>query len=139
MVTGKSDDALAWIEAGRTKPHSSIRYGWFPDRKLIWIYVHGTVHTEAYGNLIEWMEGILADEAPVSFLVDLEDLERVDFGAMLKDLKFGLKHVKDIRRMALIGNASWTHRLASLPNPFSLEIRAFDEAEEHDAWDWATQ
>jgi hypothetical protein len=41
--------------------------------------------------------------------------------------------------MALIGNATWTHRLASLPNPFSLEIRAFDEAEEHDAWDWATQ
>ncbi len=58
---------------------------------------------------------------------------------MLKDLKFGFKHMNDIRRMALIGNASWTHRLASLPNPFSLEIRAFDEAEEHDAWDWATQ
>jgi len=135
---GKSTDALAWIEAGRKKPHSAIRKGWFPDRKLIWIYVHGTIHTEAYSELVHWMEGILAENAPVSFLIDLEDLDGVDFGAVMKDLKFGLTHVKDIHRMALVGNAKWTHRLASLPNPFSLELKAFDEVEEHEAWDWAT-
>ena len=40
--------------------------------------------------------------------------------------------------LSFIGDAKWTHRLASIPNPFSLEIRAFDEAEEYDAWDWAS-
>lgn len=56
----------------------------------------------------------------------------------MSDLKFGLKHVHDIRRMALVGDRHWTHRLASLPNPFPMEIRAFPEAEEHQAWDWAS-
>jgi hypothetical protein len=137
--SGRSAEALAWIEAGKRKPPSVIRRGWFPDRKLVWIYVHGTVHTDAYGELVDWMEQILAKHSPVSFLIDLEDLEGVDFGAVLKDLKFGMKHVRDISRMALVGNEKWTHRLASLPNPFSMEVRAFHGDEEYDAWDWATE
>jgi hypothetical protein len=136
--TGESEAALAWLSKVSEPDLSAIRRGWFPDRKLIWIYVHGTVHTGPYRELAEWMEGIITEHKPVSFLIDLEDLGGVDFGAVMTDLKFGLKHVGDIRRMALVGNRHWTRRLASLPNPFSMEIRAFSEAEEHEAWDWAS-
>ncbi len=135
---GDGENALAWISEADSPELSAIRRGWFPDRKLIWIYVHGTIHTGPYRELAEWMEAIIAEHKPVSFLVDLEDLEGVDFGAVMSDLKFGLKHVGDIRRVALVGNRHWTRRLASLPNPFSMEIRAFPEAEEHEAWDWAS-
>ncbi len=135
---GESDAALAWLSEPVKPDLSAIRRGWFPNRNLIWIYVHGTIHTGPYRELAEWMERIISENKPVSFLIDLEDLEGVDFGAVMSDLKFGLKHVGDIRRMALVGDRNWTQRLASLPNPFSMEIRAFPEAEEHEAWDWAS-
>ncbi len=135
---GDAAAALAWLSEAPSPDLTTIRRGWFPDRKLIWIYVHGTIHTGPYRELAEWMEGIITENKPVSFLIDLEDLEGVDFGAVMTDLKFGLRHVGDIHRMALVGDQKWTQRLASLPNPFSMEIRAFPENEEHEAWDWAS-
>lgn len=140
FAAGAGDSALAWLTspASAPAPPTAIRRGWFPDRDLVWIYVHGRVTTEEYKDLAHWMEGIVAERSPVSFLIDLEDLDGVDFGAAMADMKFGFSHLKDIRRVALVGDEKWTHRLASLPNPFSLEIKAFKEADEHDAWDWAT-
>ena len=84
------------------------------------------------------MEEILAETSPISFLVDVDNLDGVEPGAMLSDLSFGLSHVTKIRRLALVGDEKWIRRLASLPNPFSLEIRAFGEDEDHEAWDWIT-
>jgi|GEM_PF-665505 len=135
---GEAGAALAWIDSPAAAPPQAIRRGWFPDRDLVWIYVRGRVTTEEYKDLAEWMTGILAERSPVNFLIDLEDLEGVDLGAAMADMKFGFTHLKDMRRIALVGDEKWTHRLASLPNPFSLEIKAFKEADEHEAWDWAT-
>lgn len=136
---GDSGAALEWAAQGKPQPPSALRYGWFPDRKLIWFYVHGRVRTEAYREAVGWMEGILKEHSPVSFLVDLQDLEGVDVGAALADLKFAMHHLKDMHRIAVIGDEKWTRRLASLPNPFPLEMRAFAEDEESSAWEWATE
>lgn len=134
---GRSDEALEWIRQQDAKPASAIRRGWFPDRKLIWLYVHGRVETGAYRELVHWMEPILNEHGPVSFVIDLQDMEGVDLGAMWEDMKFGLSHAKQIERVALIGHERWVRRIAELPNPFPVEVRAFDEDEEYGAWDWA--
>ena len=55
---------------------------------------------------------------------------------MLADAKFGFSHYKDIKRIALVGHQKWCRKLASLPNPFSIEIKAFDEESEYEAWSW---
>lgn len=134
---GETEAALAWAAEGIHHVPSALRYGWFPDRKLVWFYVHGRIETDAYRKAVEWMEGIMHDESPVSFVIDLQDLEGIDFGAIFTDMKFGMKHMKDISRIALIGDETWTHKVASVPNPFRFEIKVFPEADEHDAWDWA--
>ncbi|GAA5483595.1 STAS/SEC14 domain-containing protein [Haloferula sargassicola] len=138
FAAGETEAALAWAAEGKPKAPSALRYGWFPDRKLVWFYVHGRVHTEDYRKAISWMEGIFAETSPVSFLIDLQDLEGIDAGAIMADMRFGMKHLKDIHRIALVGNEKWTRKAASLPNLFKLELKAFPEAEEHQAWDWAT-
>lgn len=138
FAAGESDEALEWITGPPSEATNAIRRGWFPDRKLIWIYVHGRLHTDAYKELTEWMEGILSEHKPVSFLIDVQDMEGVDLGAAFADFKFGLTHHKDISRVALVGDEKWTQRLESLPNPFSTELKAFKEADEWEAWDWAS-
>lgn len=136
---GEITDALAWIESPTTSAHRAIRHAWFPEQKLMWISVDGKVTTECYRELLADMESILAETSPISFLIDLDDLEGVEFGAMMSDMKFGFTHIKSFRRIAMVGNEKWCQRIASLPNPFSLEIKAFDEGSEHEAWDWIIQ
>lgn len=135
---GETAAALTWIESPREEPTSSIRQAWFPGENLLWIAIDGKVTTDDYRGLRSFMEGILAETTPISILVDIDDLEGVELGAMMADLKFGLVHLKDIRRLALVGDEKWIRRLAALPNPFSLEIRAFSEADEYEAWHWLT-
>lgn len=134
---GETERALEWIRAEEAKPPAAIRRGWFPDRKLIWLYVHGRVHTDAYRELARWMDPILKEHGPVSFVVDLQDIEGIDLGAVVADMEFGVTHARRIERVALIGHDKWIRRIAGLPNPFPIEVRAFHEEEEYGAWDWA--
>ncbi|MDA0766571.1 MAG: STAS/SEC14 domain-containing protein [Verrucomicrobia bacterium] len=131
-------EALAWIERPPEKPAHAIRHAWFPKEKLMWMAVDGKITTAEYRTFLTSLETILADCSPISLLVDLDDLEGVQLGAMMADLKFGLTHLKSFRRMALIGDNKWIHRIAGLPNPFPIEIKAFPEGEESDAWEWLT-
>lgn len=87
-------------------------------------------------NFLSQVQDIIHEHSPISFLVNIGDLEGVEPGAFLADMKFGFSHIKDISRMALVGDQKWCQFLASLPNPFSLEIKAFDEKSEDDAWFW---
>jgi hypothetical protein len=133
---GKTEEALAWIESPREEPAQAIRHAWFPNEKVMWISVNGKISTEEYNKLLGGMEDILQEFSPISFLIDLDDMEGVELGAMVADMKFGFTHLKHFRRIALVGDEKWCHRLASMPNPFPIKLKAFDEGHENEAWDW---
>jgi hypothetical protein len=135
---GKTDDAIDWLESPIDPKPPSIRHAWFPAEKLVWIALNGKVTTEDYRVFLGSMEDILTKHSPISFIVNFDGMDGVELGAMAADTKFGFAHLKDIKRIALVGDSKWTKRLTSLPNPFSLEIKSFDEDEENDAWDWIT-
>jgi hypothetical protein len=133
---GDTEEAMTWLESPPTEPAPAIRHAWFPKEKLMWLAIDGKITTAEYKELIARMETILAETSPISFFIDLDNLDGVEFGAMFADLKFGLTHLKSFRRMALIGDEKWIHRLAKIPNPFPFKIKAFDEDEESAAWEW---
>lgn len=135
---GETAEAISWLESPLEPQRPSIRHSWFPAEQLVWITVDGKVTTEEYGDFLSQIEAILAKHSPISFLVNFEDLEGVEFGALIKDTKFGFTHLKSVKRLALVGDSKWIKRLTSLPNPFSLEIKPFDEDEENQAWEWIT-
>lgn len=133
---GEKDEALRWLESPLPDPPHAIRHSWFPDEKLLWMWVDGKVTTSGYRKFLARLEQILSEVSPISVMIDLDDLEGTEPGAVLSDLKFGLTHLKSFDRMALIGEDRWIHRLAKIPNPFPFEIKAFTEKERHTAWDW---
>jgi len=128
--------ATEWLIRTPDPDPEAIRHAWFPEQKLIWIRVNGRIETGEYKNLLEQIKPAMQSHAPVSFLVDIDDLEGVDFGALLADARFGFSHYKDIKRIALVGHQKWCQKLASLPNPFPIEIKTFDEEAEYEAWSW---
>jgi len=130
------EQALEWLRTPLPAADHAIRHAWFPEQRLFWIRVDGRIHTDEYRKLLAWMEPLIEAHAPVSFLVDLDELDGVDLGAMIADFRFAVSHLRKIRRIALVGDEEWSGRIASLPNPFSLEIKAFGDSDEEAAWDW---
>ncbi len=59
-------------------------------------------------------------------------------GALWQDIKFDLKHFRDIERLALIGEKAWEHGMTAFCKPFTTAtVRYFDrssEVEQAEAW-----
>lgn len=135
------EEAIRWLE-GAPDPEpeeKAVRYSWFPGEDLVWVSVDGKITTEEYKVFLDWLGDVLGERSPVSFLIDIDDVEGAEPGAMLADLKFALTHLKDIRRIALVGDEEWIGKLAAMPNPFAFKIRAFGEESEEEAWEWARE
>lgn len=135
----ESDRAAAeeWVRQIVNITPQQLIYSWLPEEKLLVLSVIGKITTGEYLKFLEWLKEVIAEQSPVSCVLNIDHLEGAELGAMMADLKFGLAHIKDFKRIALIGDEKWIHRIAAMPNPFPIEIRAFDEWEEDEAWDWA--
>jgi hypothetical protein len=60
-------------------------------------------------------------------------------GALWEDLKFDAKHVRDIERLALVGEKRWEAGMAAFCRPFTTAtIRYFDRAQAAEAYKWLT-
>lgn len=135
---GETTEAIRWLESPHEMQRPSIRHSWFPAEKLVWVTIDGKITTEEYKHFISHIEAILTKYSPVSFLVNFEDIEGIELGALIKDTKFGFTHLKSVKRLALVGDSPWIKRITSFPNPFPIEIKSFDEHQEHQAWEWIT-
>jgi hypothetical protein len=98
--------------------------------------VDGKITTAEYRTFLARLEEMLSEASPISVMVEVVDLEGVEPGALLSDLKFGLTHLKSFHRMALVGDNPWLDRITRIPNPFPVEVRAYHEKDRHEAWDW---
>lgn len=136
---GDAGEAVGWVAEAPEQPAEPLRWAWFPENGVMWISVDGKVTSAAYQKLLAEMESIFEQRSPISFLVDLEDLDDVEIGAMMADMKFGFSHLKHLDRIALVGHEGWIRKLASLPNPFSVKVKAFSKDEEEGAWGWLAE
>jgi hypothetical protein len=70
-------------------------------------------------------------------LFDMTDFHGWEASAAWEDFKFGIAHLADIERMALIGEKKWQHGMATFCKPFTkAKIRYFDHADAMLAWRW---
>jgi len=58
-------------------------------------------------------------------------------GALWEDLKFDLKHWRDIERLAFVGDKKWEKGMAAFCKPFTkAQIQYFDMAQLEEARGW---
>ena len=56
---------------------------------------------------------------------------------MWEDIKFDVKHFKDIERLAMVGDKKWEAGMAAFCKPFTTaKVRYFDESEIDAARTW---
>ena len=58
-------------------------------------------------------------------------------GGLWEDLKFDLRHFRDIERLAMVGDKQWEQGVSVFCRPFTTaKVRYFDEAAIQEARTW---
>jgi hypothetical protein len=108
--------------------------------KVLGFKVRGKLTDEDYKAFVPQIEKIIQDLGRISLLLELDDFHGWDLGAAWDDFKFGMKHLKDFKRVAIVGDKKWEEWMAKLAKPFMrAEVKYFGGSQLHDAWIWLNE
>jgi len=101
------------------------------------VSVSGKLTTEDYELFVPEIERQIEEHGKIRILFEMHDFHGWTAGALWQDVKFDLKHFRDIERIAMIGEKSWEHGMATFCKPFtSAKIRYFDHEQTDEAQKW---
>ena len=89
--------------------------------------------------ITEELEGTISARGKIRVLIDLQAFPYEHFDGLWEDLKFDVKHARDIERLALVGGGDvvkWSLRIFSLLT--FTKCHCFREGQVDEAWDWLT-
>jgi hypothetical protein len=105
--------------------------------KIVIIRLTGKLRREDYQRFVPEVERLIRQHGKLRLLVQMHDFHGWTAGALWEDLKFDLKHFRDIERLALVGDKTWEQGMAWFCKPFtSATIRYFDQKAADEAWKW---
>ncbi len=105
--------------------------------KVIGFRLSGKLHDEDYKTFVPVMDAAVAAEGKVRLFAKFEDFHGWDLHAAWDDFRFGLRHYKDIDRIAMVGDRKWEKWMATLCRPFTkAKVKYFDASEVDAAWNW---
>lgn len=101
------------------------------------VRVSGKLTKEDYELFVPEVEKWIKEHGKVRILFDMHDFHGWTAGAVWEDIKFDLKHFKDIERLAMVGESAWEKGMSVFCRPFTTaKIRYFDRSEEDKALEW---
>src|SRR5580704_14183292 len=105
--------------------------------KVIEVKISGKLHKEDYEHFVPVVEKQIAAHGKLRLLVEMHAFHGWDVSALWQDIKFDLKHFKDIERLALVGESKWEKGMATFCKPFTTaKIQYFDVSDEAAARTW---
>ncbi len=85
----------------------------------------------------ERIDAVVAEAGPVRLLVELEDFRGIELDVLRQKAKFAFAHLRDIERMAVVGDRAWEEWWVTIAGALSpTETRYFDEDDIDAAWAW---
>ena len=104
---------------------------------ILSVKASGKLTKENYEEFGPKVEALIHQHGKIRVLMELEDFHGWSAGALWEDIKFDVKHFRDIERLALVGEKQWEKGMAAFCKPFTTaEVRYFDRAQANDAREW---
>ena len=76
------------------------------------------------------LDAVVAESGPVRLLVELEDFRGIELDVLWQKAKFTFAHLRDIVRMAVVGDRAWETWRVKIGSALSpTETRYFDETD----------
>ena len=105
--------------------------------KVLDVKVTGRLTKDDYERFVPEVERLITKHRKLRVLFDMHDFHGWSAGALWEDIKFDMKHVRDIDRLALVGDRKWEAGMAGFCRPFTTAtIRYFDRAQADEARRW---
>jgi hypothetical protein len=105
--------------------------------RVLEVRVTGKLTKEAYQKFVPAVDAQIKEYGKLRILFVMKDFHGWTAGAMWEDLKFDLKHWKDIERLAVVGDKKWEKGMAAFCKPFTkATIRYFDVSQVDEAREW---
>jgi hypothetical protein len=90
-----------------------------------------------YQHFVPETEQLIRRHGKIRILFEMDDFHGWEAAGLWQEIMFDLKHLKDIERLAMVGEKAWEHAMAAFCRPFtSAKIRYFDRSEAAEARDW---
>ncbi len=105
--------------------------------RVLEVRVTGKLTKESYQEFVPAVDEQIKEHGKLRILFVMLEFHGWTAGAMCEDLKFDLKHWKDIERLAIVGDKKWEKGMATFCKPFTkAQIRYFDIRQLEDARQW---
>ncbi len=107
------------------------------DNNTLAFKASGKLTDADYKQFLPVLEEMIREAGRISLYIELQNFEGWEAKAAWDDLRFGLQHDDDFKRIAIVTDGSLIHAATSFVNFFShIEIRFFANNESAAAWDW---
>lgn len=108
--------------------------------KTLVLSLSGKLTKQDYVQFIPEVERLIKEFGKIRILVEMKDFHGWEFGALWEDIKFDMKHFRDIERLALVGDSKWEQGMAWFCKPFTTaKLKYFDVSKESEALTWVKE
>lgn len=105
--------------------------------KYIDLKVTGKLEVEDYDFFVPELEAQIKKHGKINLMIEMLDFTGWTLSAAWEDTKFGMKHFKDIERLAIVGDKNWEKDAAYFCKAFTTaKVRYFDVHERDEAFAW---
>ena len=105
--------------------------------KVLEVRASDKLSKQDYEHFVPLVERLIAKHGKVRVLFEMHNFHGWELGALWEDLKFDVKHFRDIERLALVGESKWEKGMAAFCKPFTTaKIRYFETKDITKAHEW---
>jgi hypothetical protein len=104
------------------------------------VTIDGNVEAQDYEVFVPQAEERIRRHGSLGLLLRVRNLRGETLPAMWEDLKFDVRHYRDLSRLALVAASDSKRWMATLSRPFTAaDVRFFNESELETARDWVKE
>jgi hypothetical protein len=105
--------------------------------KVLEVQASEKLSKKDYEQFVPLVEKLIGQHGKVRILFTMHNFHGWEVGALWEDLKFDVKHFRDIERLALVGETKWEKGMAAFCKPFTTaKIKYFDSKDAAQAKEW---
>jgi hypothetical protein len=107
--------------------------------KVLWVRASGKLTDADYKEVfIPRLEALIKEHGKIRLLFLMEeDFQGWELGALWDDAKFGLQHLHDFEKIAVVGAPRWVDAVMKLfARLMDAEVRAMLREQLVEAWEW---
>jgi TusA-related sulfurtransferase len=105
--------------------------------KILEVRTTGKLAKQDYEHFVPITERLIGTHGKIRILFEMHDFHGWEAGALWEDIKFDVKHFRDIERLAIVGETKWEKGMAVFCRPFTTaKVRYFDTKDIDQARQW---